>query len=118
MNGGAAIDEVVKAAHLERDDLPIVARARDGDHAMHLYSLGVREAVPETLEASLQLGEAVLVEVGVPTGKILVAIHQKRADMREGLLEASSAGMPSQRLKALRESQRLTPRAERPPMEG
>ncbi len=104
MNGGSAIDEVVKAAHLERSDLPIVARARDGDHAAHLYGLGVREAVPETLEASLQVGEALLVEIGVPMGKILVAIHDKRADMRASLLEASSAAMPSQRVKAVRDS--------------
>jgi monovalent cation:H+ antiporter-2, CPA2 family len=105
MNGGSAIDDVVSAAHLERADLPIVARARDGDHAAHLYGLGVREAVPETLEASLQVGEALLVEAGVPMGKIIVAIHQKRADMRAALLEASSAGTPSERLRSLRDSQ-------------
>jgi monovalent cation:H+ antiporter-2, CPA2 family len=104
MNGGSAVDEVVKAAHLERDNLPIVARARDGDHAAHLYGLGVAEAVPETLEASLQVGEALLVEAGVPMGKILVAIHDKRASMRAALLEASSSGTPSERLRTLRES--------------
>ena len=81
------------------------ARARDGDHAAHLYGLGVREAVPETLEASLQVSEALLAEAGVPMGKILVAIHNKRADMRAALLEASSAGTPSQRLRSLRDSQ-------------
>ena len=105
MNGGSAVDDVVRAAHLEREDLPIVARARDGDHAAHLYGLGVREAVPETLEASLQVSEALLAEAGVPMGKILVAIHNKRADMRAALLEASSAGTPSQRLRSLRDSQ-------------
>jgi monovalent cation:H+ antiporter-2, CPA2 family len=104
MNGGSAVDEVVKAARLEAPSLPIVARARDGDHAVHLYNLGVREAVPETLEASLQVGEAMLVEAGVPMGKILVAIHDKRADMRAALLEASSAGTPSQRLHAVRDT--------------
>ena len=103
MNGGSAIDDVVKAARLECANLPIVARARDGDHAAHLYGLGVREAVPETLEASLQLGEALLVEVGVPMGKILIAIHDKRADMRAALLEASSSNSPSQRLQTLRD---------------
>jgi monovalent cation:H+ antiporter-2, CPA2 family len=104
MNGGSAVDEVVKAARLEAPSLPIVARARDGDHAVHLYNLGVREAVPETLEASLQVGEALLVEAGVPMGKILVAIHDKRADMRAALLEASSAGTPSQRLQTVRDT--------------
>jgi monovalent cation:H+ antiporter-2, CPA2 family len=104
MNGGSAVDEVVQAAHLERSDLPIVARARDGDHAAHLYGLGVSEAVPETLEASLQVSEALLVEIGVPMGNIIVAIHEKRADMRAALLEASSSGTASQRLRTLRES--------------
>jgi monovalent cation:H+ antiporter-2, CPA2 family len=104
MNGGASVDEVVKAAHLERDNLPIVARARDEVHAVHLYSLGVREAVPETLEASLQVGEALLVEAGVPMGHILVAIHDKRAAMRAALLQASSASTPSQRLQTLRDT--------------
>ncbi len=104
MNGGASVDDVVKAARLERGDLPIVARARDEDHAVHLYSLGVREAVPETLEASLQVGEALLVETGVPMGNILVAIHDKRAAMRAALLEASSANTPSQRLQSVRDS--------------
>jgi monovalent cation:H+ antiporter-2, CPA2 family len=104
MDGGASVDEVVKAAHLERGDLPIVARARDGDHAVHLYNLGVQEAVPETLEASLQVGEALLVEAGVPMGKVLVAIHDKRASMRAALIEASSAATPSQRLQAVRDT--------------
>jgi monovalent cation:H+ antiporter-2, CPA2 family len=104
MDGGTSVDEVVKVAHLERSDLPIVARARDGDHAVHLYNLGVQEAVPETLEASLQVGEALLVEAGVPMGKILVAIHDKRASMRAALLEASSAATPSQRLHAVRDT--------------
>jgi monovalent cation:H+ antiporter-2, CPA2 family len=108
MDGGSAVDDVVQAAHLEAPELPIVARARDGDHAIHLYSLGVREAVPETLEASLQVGESLLAEVGVPMGTILVAIHEKRALMRTGLLEASSAGTPSQRLTALRKAQNAT----------
>jgi monovalent cation:H+ antiporter-2, CPA2 family len=111
MNGGAAIDDVVTAAHLERADLPIVARARDGDHAAHLYGLGVREAVPETLEARLQVGEALLVEAGVPMGKILVAIHDKRAAMRAALLGASSAGTPAERLRTLRETQQTASKA-------
>ena len=44
-----------------RPDIKIVARARDADHARHLYALGATDAVPETVEASLQLSEAALV---------------------------------------------------------
>jgi monovalent cation:H+ antiporter-2, CPA2 family len=104
MDGGSSVDEVVIAARLEAPELAIVARARDADHAVHLYNLGVREAVPETLEASLQVGEALLVEAGVAMGNILVAIHDKRADMRAALIEASSAATPSQRLQTVRDT--------------
>ena len=61
-----AVEAVVEAARAERRDITIVARARDARHATALYELGVDDAVPETIEASLQLSEAVLVDVGVP----------------------------------------------------
>jgi monovalent cation:H+ antiporter-2, CPA2 family len=54
----AAIDEIVPAVRAQRPDIVIVSRARDAAHASHLYSIGVTDAVPETIEASLQLSEA------------------------------------------------------------
>lgn len=63
-------------------DLPIVARARDTAHAAELYTAGVSDAVPETLEASLQLSEAALVDLGVPMGPVIASIHQKRDELR------------------------------------
>jgi len=60
------IEEIVRVARAMRADILIVARARDAEHARHLYSLGVSDAVPETIEASLQLSEAALVGLGVP----------------------------------------------------
>ena len=62
--------------------LPIIARARDTDHAAVLYKAGVTDAVPETLEASLQLAEAVLVDVGAPMGLVIASIHEKRSELR------------------------------------
>ena len=59
-----AADALVAAARAERPDLLIVARARDAAHAAQLYRIGASDAVPETMEASLQLAEAVLVDVG------------------------------------------------------
>ena len=38
--------------------------------------------VPETIEASLQLSEAVLVDVGVPVGPVIASIHEKRASLQ------------------------------------
>jgi monovalent cation:H+ antiporter-2, CPA2 family len=78
----AATDELVVAARAERSDLLIVARARDADHAAHLYQIGASDAVPETIEASLQLSEAVLVDVGVPVGPVIASIHEKRASLQ------------------------------------
>ena len=46
-------------------ELTIVARARDPGHASELYKAGATDAVPETLESSLQLSEAVLVDLGL-----------------------------------------------------
>jgi K+:H+ antiporter len=81
----AAADEVVAAARRERNDLLIVARARDASHAAHLYRIGASDAVPETIEASLQLSEAVLVDVGVPMGPVIASIHEKRAALQAGI---------------------------------
>ncbi len=66
-------------------DLLIVARARDTDHAAALYRAGASHAVPETLEASLQLSEAVLVDIGVAMGPVIASIHEKRDEFREQL---------------------------------
>lgn len=63
--------------------LPVVVRARDTTHASELYKAGATEAVPETLESSLQLAETALVELGVAMGPVIASIHQKREDLRE-----------------------------------
>jgi CPA2 family monovalent cation:H+ antiporter-2 len=68
-------------------DLTIVARARDPRHAAELYKAGVTDAVPETLESSLQLSEAVLVDLGVAMGPVIASIHEKRAELRNKIME-------------------------------
>src|SRR5205085_10371535 len=66
--------------------LPIIARARDTEHAAQLYRAGVTDAVPETLEASLQLSEAALVDLGVAMGPVIASIHEKRAELRQQIM--------------------------------
>ena len=66
-------------------DLPIIARARDPRHAAELYRVGVTDAVPETLESSLQLSEAVLVELGAAMGPVIASIHEKREELRNDI---------------------------------
>ncbi len=91
-------DAIVSAVRELRTDIVIVARARDEAHARHLYKLGVTDAVPETVEASLQLSEATLVGLGVPTGPVIASIHEKRDEFREALQGA--AGRPTRGLRA------------------
>jgi len=92
------IDEIVKLVRSRRPDIKIVSRAKDADHARHLYEIGVTDAVPETIEASLQLSEATLVSVGVPAGPVIASIHQKRDEFRRVLQEAATkAGAPTTR---------------------
>jgi monovalent cation:H+ antiporter-2, CPA2 family len=83
MNKPAEAEEVVRIARAQRPDLTIVARAQDAQHATVLYRLGVSDAVPETIEASLQLSEAVLVDMGIPMGKVIASIHEKRDEFRK-----------------------------------
>ena len=75
----AAITRRARAAH---PDLTIIARARDPRHAAELYRAGASDAVPETLESSLQLSEAVLVDLGVAMGPVIASIHEKRSELR------------------------------------
>jgi CPA2 family monovalent cation:H+ antiporter-2 len=87
------MDEPVLAQRLTRKlraahpDLPIVARARDSGHAAELYRSGATHAVPETLESSLQLSEAALVEIGVPMGPVIASIHEKRDELRDRIMQ-------------------------------
>jgi monovalent cation:H+ antiporter-2, CPA2 family len=87
----SATEAVVAAARAVRPDLTIVARARDARHATALYELGVDDAVPETIEASLQLSEAVLVDIGVPMGLVIASIHERREEFRTSLKPRSGS---------------------------
>ncbi|HZU63710.1 MAG TPA: cation:proton antiporter [Novosphingobium sp.] len=87
------MDEPITAARLVRrlraqyPDLPILARARDPGHAVQLYKAGATQAIPETLESSLQLSESVLVELGVPMGFVIASIHEMRDEFREQIMQ-------------------------------
>ncbi|TPG21464.1 sodium:proton exchanger [Sphingomonas koreensis] len=70
-------------------DLPIIARARDTAHAAELYRAGATDAVPETVESSLQLSEAVLVDLGIAMGPVIASIHEKRDELRQSIKHAA-----------------------------
>lgn len=98
LEGASAVvltmDDPVQAVRLTRTlrkrfpALTIVARARDTDHAAELYRAGASDAVPETLESSLQLSEAVLIDLGVAMGPVIASIHEKRDELRAVIREA------------------------------
>ncbi|AWM76489.1 cation:proton antiporter [Phenylobacterium parvum] len=80
-----AVETLVASVRDRRPDLAIFARARDSAQALRLYEMGVTDAVPETVEASLQLSEAVLVGVGTPVGPVIASIHARRDEFRREL---------------------------------
>jgi len=89
------MDDPVHIVHITRrirrmfPQLPVVVRARDANHAAELYRAGATDAVPETLESSLQLSEAVLVDLGLAMGPVIESIHRKRAEMRDRIVQMS-----------------------------
>jgi CPA2 family monovalent cation:H+ antiporter-2 len=107
----AGTEAIVRDSRAAHPDLTIVARARDANHATSLYGLGVSDAVPETIEASLQLSEAVLVDMGVPMGKVIASIHEKRDEFRKllqpvaGSAKAEHAIKMSLRIKEMNKRQ-------------
>jgi CPA2 family monovalent cation:H+ antiporter-2 len=86
-------------------NLTIVARARDPSHAAELYRAGATDAVPETIESSLQLSEAVLVDLGMAMGPVIASIHEKRSELRKQIMELGMlAKEPPQRGRRLRDA--------------
>jgi CPA2 family monovalent cation:H+ antiporter-2 len=92
MDNAVAVEAVVAAARQARPQMVIAARARDARQAARLYELGATEAVPETVEASLQLSEALLVDLGVPMGLVIASVHEKRDEIRRDLNRPEALG--------------------------
>ena len=96
LDASSSAQTIVEAARRWHPELTIVSRARDARHARELYRLGVTDAVPETIEASLQLSEAVLVDLGVPTGPVIASIHERRDEFRRSFRDDPAPGGASQ----------------------
>ena len=48
--------------------------------------------MPETIEASLQLSEALLIDIGLPMGLVIASIHEKRDQYRDMLQTPAREG--------------------------
>ena len=81
VNSPRAAERMVAAAHKERPDAPLFARARDPAHASRLLRLGAVEVTPETVEASLQLGARVLEGLGVSDDAIARRLDHMRDEV-------------------------------------
>lgn len=104
MDEPVLILRMVKRLRAAHANLPIIVRARDAAHAAELYKAGASHAVPETLESSLQLSEAVLVDLGFPMGPVIASIHEKRDEFRQQIKEEGELNsLPKLKSASLRE---------------
>ncbi|PKQ05693.1 MAG: potassium transporter [Alphaproteobacteria bacterium HGW-Alphaproteobacteria-11] len=65
MDAPVEAEKIVREIRQAWPDIPVYVRARDGAHAARLNAAGATMAVPETIEASLQLAGRVLSGLGV-----------------------------------------------------
>lgn len=70
----------VQALHQRMPDLPIFVRSHDMRHAHDLEIGGASAVVPETVEASLQIGGIVLSAIGVSADDITHVLNDCRKD--------------------------------------
>lgn len=78
MDSPDAAEQVVETARRHWPDLVIYARARDRAHGARLIAAGASHVIPETVEASLQLGEMVLMGAGIPDQTARRIIEERR----------------------------------------
>lgn len=90
MDSPNAAERVVAAARRHWPQLPIYARARDAAHGRRLIALGASHVTPETVEASLKLGEMVLLGAGLPDDAARRVIELRRQSEQAALEEGSA----------------------------
>lgn len=83
MDSPDTAEHVVAHARLLWPELAIFARARDVEHARRLVRHGASHVIPEIIEASLQLGEMVLMSAGVPGEAARRAIEVRRRETQD-----------------------------------
>jgi monovalent cation:proton antiporter-2 (CPA2) family protein len=78
MNENMAVERVVKAIRAAWPHVPVFARAHDPAQARRLHAAGATFAHPETIEATLQLGDALLQSLGIPDEAVRRLIEERR----------------------------------------
>lgn len=87
MDAPETAEHVIKAVHSSRPEIPIIARARDVQHALALRDSGAQSAIPETMEASLELCEQLLVGIGFPDDVARTIVDDQRTWQLETIEE-------------------------------
>jgi CPA2 family monovalent cation:H+ antiporter-2 len=91
MDDAAAVRRLVEAVHRTWPELRILARVHDEAHAQELLAAGADHVTPEATEASLQLGEAVLVALGIPEEAARRLVDDEREAARGRLYRSGVA---------------------------
>jgi CPA2 family monovalent cation:H+ antiporter-2 len=87
-----AAHRILSRARALSSDLPILVRAHDSEHAAQLLEAGATAVIPEVLEAGLQLGQALLEQIGLPPEAIREVIEQQRSAALHSLVPGKTSG--------------------------
>ena len=80
-----ATERVLVSALQVAPEVPVIARARDSDHALQLLKMGAMRVVPEMQESGLHLGQVLLEQVGLPAAAIRELIDMQRLTLQQAL---------------------------------
>lgn len=78
LDDASRAESMVRTARRGRPDVPILARARDADHARSLYTAGATYVIPDAIEAGLQMSARALEEMGYETETVRALIASER----------------------------------------
>lgn len=79
INDPQSVDTITRLVHRLKPDCALIVRAHDESHAKKLYGLGADIVIPETLEASLQLSEESLHQLGIDSPTASATINAQRS---------------------------------------
>lgn len=85
VNAPRAAERMVVAARSVQPEAKVFARAKDPEHAANLLQIGAVGVIPETVEASLQLGGRVLESLGLSTEAVAQRLAAARSEVCGGL---------------------------------
>ena len=80
-----AAERMVRSVRQHWPSAPVIARAKDAEHARRLAGLGVEGVIPEAMEASLQLAARLLTVLGLPEEAVAARTDLTRERIRAAI---------------------------------